>query len=206
MNKVIHAAVRRDLARLEAALGAVDDGDLRRAGDLNRAWRQLHDQLRHHHHQEDTIIFPTTIGLGIDPALVDTLESEHQAMAQALDDIDAAMRSYAGSGTLVDAAIALEAMRRGHGVVDQHLTHEEGEFEPLVRQHLESDAWKAAMRQIRKQPPKRAGWFFAWLSDGLSDEAKKYLDSEVPTPVQFVFGRGFGRGYHKTIAPIWQRA
>ena len=65
MNKVIHAAVRRDLARLGGALDSVSDGDRKRAADLGRAWRNLRDQLRHHHEQEDTILFPVMVHLGM---------------------------------------------------------------------------------------------------------------------------------------------
>ena len=38
MNKVIHAAVRRDLDRFVAALAAFPDGDAERAAGLGRAW------------------------------------------------------------------------------------------------------------------------------------------------------------------------
>jgi hemerythrin-like domain-containing protein len=203
MNKVIHAAVRRDLARLGGALDEVTDGDRRRATDLCRAWRNLRDQLRHHHEQEDTILFPVVVHLGIDPALVEALEAEHRAMSAAMDEVDTAMSSYSTSASAADAADAADAVRRGTGVVDHHLAHEEGELEPLVREHLESAEWKAAMRQLRKQPPRKVGWFFAWLDDGASDEARAYVASEVPAPVRFVFGRVFGRGYRRTVAPTW---
>jgi hemerythrin-like domain-containing protein len=203
MNKVIHAAVRRDLARLGGALDAVSDGDRKRAADLGRAWRNLRDQLHHHHEQEDTILFPVTVHLGIDPALVETLEAEHQAMARALAEIDTGMGSYSTSASAADAADAADAVRRATTVVEQHLVHEEEELEPLVRPHLESTEWKAAMRQIRKLPPRQAGWFFAWVEDGASPEARQVLAEEVPAPVRLVLGRVFGRGYHRTIAPVW---
>jgi len=203
MNKVIHAAVRRDLARLGGALDEVTDGDRRRATDLGRAWRNLRDQLRHHHEQEDTILFPVAVHLGIERALVDALESEHQAMSRALGEIDTAMGSYATSASAADAADAADAVRRGTAVVDHHLAHEEGELEPLLRDHLGSPEWQSAMRRLRRQPPRQAGWFFAWLEDGASPEARAFIGSEVPTPVRMVLGRVFGRGYHRSIAPVW---
>jgi hemerythrin-like domain-containing protein len=203
MNKVIHAAVRRDLARLGGALDEVSDGDRRRATDLARAWRNLRDQLRHHHEQEDTILFPVAVHLGVERSLVDALEEEHQAMSRALVEIDKAMGSYATSASAADAADSADAVRRGQTVVDHHFAHEEGELEPLLRDHLESSEWKAAMRQLRRQPPRQAGWFFAWLQDGASDEARAYLGAEVPAPVLMIFGRLFGRGYHRAIAPVW---
>ena len=41
MNDIVHAAVRRDLARMEAALRAFPDGDGERARQLQRAWALL---------------------------------------------------------------------------------------------------------------------------------------------------------------------
>jgi Hemerythrin HHE cation binding domain len=204
MNKVIHAAVRRDLVRLETALSAATGRDPGRAGDLQRAWAQLHDQLQHHHRQEEDVIFPAVVSLGVDASLLEELESEHAAMMDALGEIDAAMTTYAASGTAADASLAADAVRRGSVVVEAHLAHEETELEPALRPHLESAEWRAVERQIRRQPPSRVGWFFAWLQDGGPDEARAYLASTIPGPVRFVFGRLFGRGYHATIAPVWR--
>ena len=203
MNKVIHAAVRRDLARLDAALGSAREGDRGRAADLQRGWAFVRDQLDKHHRQEEDLIFPAVVGLGVDPALIATMESEHDAMMTALGDIDAAMTSYAGSATRADADAAAEAVRRGSDVVERHLAHEEAELEPAIRPHLGSDGWKAVEKQLRKQPPGEAGWFFAWLQDGGSPEAQQFLAGTVPGPVRSVLSRVFGRGYHRTIAPVW---
>ncbi len=114
------------------------------------------------------------------------------------------MRSYATSAAATDAAAAAEALRRGIPVVEGHLAHEEAELEPLMQPHLESAQWKAVERQLRKQPPKTSGWFFAWLQDGASEEVMRFLGSTVPAPVRFVFAHGFGRGYQKSVAPVWR--
>lgn len=204
MNKVIHAAVRRDLRRLEHALTTVRNGDRRRAGDLRRAWEHLDSQLHHHHDQEEALVFPAVVGLGIDPALVEEMESEHDEMVRALEDIDHAVRAYSASATVADAAAAAEAVRRGSVSVQRHLAHEEAELEPALRPHVGSAEWKAVEKQLRKQPPTKAGWFFAWLEDGASDDVRAYLGSTVPGPVRFVFSRAFGRGYHRAIAPVWR--
>lgn len=203
MNKVIHAAVRRDLARLEDALDSVSDGDQRRARDLNRAWKNLDAQLHHHHQQEDTLLFPVAVHLGADRSLVEALEAEHQAMGRALADIDSAVTSYAASASAVDAADAADTVRRGRAVVEQHLAHEEADLEPLMQTYVDTPEWTAAMKQVRQQPPRTAGWFFAWLEDGAGDDERAYLAANIPAPLRFVFSRGFGRGYHRTVAPVW---
>ena len=203
MNKVIHAAVRRDLVRLEQGLDGVAEGDRARAADLRRGWDQLQAQLRHHHDQEETTIFPAVVRMGVDPALVTVMEGEHDVMIAALDDIDTSMRTYAAGASVADASAAAEAVRRGRAVVDRHLAHEEDEFEPLVRPYWETAEWKAVEKQLRKQPARKAGWFMAWIQDGASDEVRTYLRGAMPRPVLVVFSRVLGRGYHRQIAPIW---
>ena len=136
MNKVIHAAVRRDFGRLDRALVAAGDGDRARAGDLYRAWRHLARQLRDHHEQEDRILWPRLASLGISADLLAEMESEHQAMASALDDIEAVMATYAANASAEAAATALAAVRSGLEVVEHHLDHEEGEIEPALIPHL----------------------------------------------------------------------
>lgn len=204
MNKVIHAAVRRDLARLDSALATVSDGDRSRATALGRAWTNLRTQLHHHHTQEDTILFPAMQRLGVDSSLLATLEGEHDVMSRALDEIDAAMRSYATSASAADGAAAHDAVRRGTPVVENHLAHEEAELEPLLQPHLESVEWRMAMRELRRQPVKQVGWFFAWIDDGASEDARAYVRHELPAPLRFVFARGLGRGYTRRVAAAWR--
>jgi DUF438 domain-containing protein len=204
MNQVIHAAVRRDLARLASALGAAPDGDRARAADLNRAWGQLYDQLRHHHEQEDTLLFPAFARAGIPSGLIETMESEHQVMVSALQDVDAALSSYAASGSAADAATAREQVTTASVVVERHLAHEEAELEPALLSHEDDPVVREAMKAVRKQPPGQIGWFVEWLRDGASAEALAALDATIPRPVQKVFGTVFGRGYRTTIAPVWR--
>ena len=87
--------------------------------------------------------------------------------------------------------------------IERHLDHEERELEPLLIPHFESEEWKEVERKLRKEPPKVAGQFFAWLTDGMSDEGRSYLKSTVPRPVVSILGHVFGRRYHKNIAPVW---
>jgi hemerythrin-like domain-containing protein len=206
MNQVIHGAVRRDLGRLATALETAPDGDVARAGDLHRAYAHLHGQLKHHHEQEDQHVFPALRRLGIDPALLEEMDSEHGAMSDALDTTAAAMRRYAGTGAAADASSARAELERTRAVVERHLAHEEAELEPLMLPHLESEEWKRAERGLRKAPPTTTGRFFAWITDGMEPESRSYLRSAIPAPVVFVFSKVLGRQYHRTVAPVWQSA
>jgi hemerythrin-like domain-containing protein len=204
MNRVIHAAVRRDLTRLDAALGAVQDGDTARAQQLQRAYAALHEQLSHHHQQEDAIVFPALKRMGIDATLVGEMDTEHHAMADALDETATVMRRYATSSSSADAAAALESVRSTTQVVERHLAHEEAELEPLMEPHKDDPIYKQAEKDVRKGPVTQAGVFFAWLTDGMEPHVESSLRSHVPSPVVLVLRKVFGRRYYREVAPAWK--
>jgi hemerythrin-like domain-containing protein len=204
MNRVIHDAVRRDLERLVLALEGVPDGDSARARDLERAFANLRNELTHHHEGEDRWIWPMLAKVGVDPDLLATMESEHHSMSEALAETGAAMKDFAASGSATDATAARESVVRAQSVVEQHLTHEEEDLEPVLIPHFESAEWKEVEKLLSRQPPSVAGPFFAWVTDGISDQDRTFLRSTVPTPVTFVLGRVFGRRYYRDIAPVWQ--
>ena len=205
MNRVIHGAVRRDLDRLSTALDDLPDGDRERAQALERAFANLRRELTRHHEGEDTYVFPMLTSLGVEPTLIDAMESEHSAMSDALADTSAAMSALARSGAPSDAAAARASVVRTQAVVEQHLDHEEDELEPQLRPHLESPEWKAVEKKLRRQPPGVAGRFFAWVTDGMGDAERAYFRATVPPPVTFVLARTFGRRYYRDVAPVWQR-
>ncbi len=204
MNQAIHQAVRRDLDRFDAALASFPAGDRHRAEQLHRAWTNLHLELTRHHEGEDDLIWPMLEAKGIDPELLRGMESEHQDMARALAEGDAAMDALVSAPTPERAAQAREVLADTRRVVRHHLEHEERELEPVLLPHLESAEWKAVEKQLRSGPPGVAGRFFAWLMDGLDPQTTAFVYSTVPKPVVLVLGRVFGRRYHKEIAPAWR--
>jgi hemerythrin-like domain-containing protein len=204
MNRLIHAAVRRDLDRLTSALDQAADGDRSRAGELQRAFANLRRELTHHHEGEDTHIWPMLAGVGVAPDLLGAMESEHSAMSDALAETDAAMSTYAVSASAADAAAARASMARTRDVVNRHLDHEETDLEPQLLAHADSPEWKAVEKKLSRQPPGVAGQFFAWLTDGMTDEHRAFLKKTVPTPVVVLLGKVFGRRYNREVAPVWR--
>ena len=205
MNRVIHAAVRRDLERLESALGSARDGDVARARQLQRAYANLHLELTHHHEGEDQLVFPFLAQAGVDPDLLKAMDDEHQAMADALGETRSAMAAYASSGSAGDAESAGAGVTRTRVVVDRHLTHEENDLEPLLEPHLGSAEWKRVEKQLRPTSLAATGRFLAWISDGMTEEGRAYLRRTIPPPVTSLLGRIAGRAYHRDIAPTWRR-
>ena len=204
MNRVIHAAVRRDLGRLESALATAPDGDQARARQLQVAYANLHDQLQRHHEGEDAHVFPFLARVEGAAELVDVMESEHQDMADALADARTAVGTYASTGSAGDAHAARDAVVRANDVVERHLDHEEHDLEPLLLPHLETPEWKAVEKQLRPASVADSGRFMAWVQDGMPDEERAYLRSTIPAPVTFLLSRLAGRSYYRDVAPAWQ--
>jgi hemerythrin-like domain-containing protein len=204
MNRVIHEAVRRDLARLETALGTARDGDVVRARQLDRAYDNLHRELTRHHEGEDTYVFPFLAEAGLPSDLLTAMDDEHHAMAEALAETRTAMAAYRESGSAADAESARASAARTATVVNRHLDHEERDLEPLFRPLLDTDGWKATEKKLRRASPVVIGLFFAWVQDGMTDEGRAYLRSTIPSPVTTFFSRVPGRGYHREIAPTWR--
>jgi hemerythrin-like domain-containing protein len=205
MNRVIHAAVRRDLDRLAAALSTFPAGDTGRARDLERAYANLHRELTRHHEGEDVHIWPMLSTAGVAPDLLGAMESEHHAMADALTGTAAAMTTLARSGSAADAAAAYASVVHTRDVVARHLDHEETELEPEMVPYLETPEWHAVEKKLRRQPLGVTGRFFAWITDGMDDQQRAFLRGTVPPPVVAVLVRVFGRGYTREIAPVWRR-
>ena len=204
MNRVIHGAVRRDLDRLSAALESFPAGDRTRARDLERAYANLRRELTHHHEAEDAHIWPMLAKAGVAADLLDTMEAEHHAMAEALAETGTAMTTLAGSASAADAAVARDSVVRTLGVVDRHLEHEENELEPQMQPYLETPEWKEVEKKLRKQPPAVIGQYFAWLTDGMRDDHRAYLRSTIPAPVVTLLSKLLGRRYYKEVAPVWR--
>ncbi len=155
MNQIIHAAVRRDLARTEAALRSLSDGDADRAVGLQRAWAALWGQLRHHHEQEDEHVWPYVRTLAVvDPAVVDAMESEHHAMAAACEAATAAIDTVAADPTATHAAAAADAVAEAARITDAHLEHEERAITPVIQERMETPEWKAIEAEFRKGRPR----------------------------------------------------
>jgi hemerythrin-like domain-containing protein len=206
MNRLIHAAVRRDLNRLSSALRGFTEGDVDRARDLSLAFGNLRRELTQHHESEDTHIWPMLSGVGVDAELLGAMEAEHHAMAEALAATDAAMTTLARTGSAADAAAARASVVRTQEVVERHLSHEEKELEPYIHKYGDTPEWKAVEKKLRRQPPNVAGPFFAWLTDGMTADHRAFLRTHVPMPVVVLLAKLFGRRYYREVAPVWRAA
>jgi hemerythrin-like domain-containing protein len=205
MNKVIHAAVRRDLGRFQQALDSFADGDRGRASDLHRAWANFDAQLTEHHEGEHEIAWTAMKAIGISTPTIDSFDAEHEAMAADLASTRSAMTTLNRTATRADADAAAAAMEKLQTTTVTHLDHEEAETESVLVQKHDDPALKQMGKQFgRRVGMPQAGTFFTWVQDGATPTEKSALRESVPGPVLAIIGGLFGRRYRKEIAPVWR--
>ena len=88
-------------------------------------------------------------------------------------------------------------------VLTSHLAHEERELEPRAAEFYTTPEIKDAQKRARRGHRGNQGTLFAWLLHGADEDAQRGLRREVPPPVLYVSSRMGGRGYRRTVAPIW---
>ncbi len=204
MNKVIHAAVRRDLARFSDALAGFRNGDTARAEQLWRAWENFDFQLTKHHHGEHETAWPALEAVGVSREVLDRMDEEHEAMAQRLAEARDALAALRRVPSADNAALAQRAISELQAVTVAHLDDEEGEIEELYLSRRDDPAIKAMGRAFARVGPREGGVFFAWVADGADAETAQALRANVPGPVLTVMGGLFGRSYRRDVAPVWR--
>ncbi len=202
MNKVIHAAVRRDMDRFIEALTDFPAGNRTRAQQLGTAWDNFDQQLTVHHDGEHEIAWPALQSIGVSKDLLDTLDAEHEAMAAALGETRSAMKTLTRVATADAAKTALMAFENLQAVTLKHLDHEEAELEPVYLKNRETPEIKEMGKKFGKVSPSTGGVFFAWVLDGAGPDEQRTVKEQVPGPVLTILGF-FGRSYRKNVAPVW---
>ncbi|MBF4768054.1 hemerythrin domain-containing protein [Nocardioides agariphilus] len=204
MNKVIHAAFRRDLDRFNAALGRFADGDRGRADQLGRAWDNFDFQLTKHHQGEHEIAWPALARVGVTQQTIDQMDAEHDVMADRLSAARAAMTALRSSPSAANAQTARTALDELRTVTTEHLDHEERELEPVYQAKKDDPAVVEMGKKFAKVGPKEGGVFFKWLTDGAGPAELESINATIPAPVRTIIGAIFGREYSKNVAPVWR--
>ncbi len=202
LNTVIHAAMRRDLARFDTALGGAAPSRAR-AYQLGAAWDNFSAQLHQHHEDEETIYWPAFQRLGFDPVIAEELDSEHQRMIEALHEANARMSDFRRDPSDTSAVAARRAVATLGTVLTRHLDHEEHDLEPWAADQADTPELKACAKAVRKAHRGGAGTFFAWLGDGAGPDESAMMKRTVPPPVLWAITTFGGRDYQKRIAPTW---
>ena len=165
-----HHAFRRDIARLIAAVAKIKSGDASHTEAVRNEWEKSYRQALHGHHTaEDTNIFPD-------------LRSKHPELATALDKLTAQHHQIdpiieqgdAAFANLTHPEEAEAVLHKLKELLDQHLTFEEAEITPSLRDSKEFPA------PANEEMANMYAQGFAWSMQGIAPEVLTAVKAMLP--------------------------
>ena len=155
MMYLMHHAFRRDLADLAAAAPRTPVEDREAWQALAQRWELFSFTLHHHHHGEDTWLWPFLLERATteERAVLEAMEAEHADIDPTLEACAAGfarMRDHADPDARAALAVRLAAARESLG---RHLQHEETEAIALLQRVMTHAEWEAIDEHFKKGLP-----------------------------------------------------
>jgi len=207
MMGIVHAAFRRDLARVRLTLTAAPapQGDRRQAVAAQIIW--LMDRLHAHHQTEDDGLWPLIRRRNPGAAgLLEAMETEHRAIVPAIEALTVATQNYRRSAPGDNARLELiHALDTLTGVLLPHLDREVAEAMPVVAQTLSARDWEAWNKQanVKGEPLRELGLEGHWLIDEIDPEGYQVVADQVPAVPRFILLHAFARPYERRRDAWW---
>ena len=203
MNRVFHAALRRDLERAIGALTAARHPTPAERAALAEHVDLVLDLLHHHHTGEDTGLWPLVRRRAPDlGSQLEMMEAEHVSVACAIVSTRTAARQYAAASDPSVARPLREALVDLSGVLLPHLDHEETEVMPRVMRALTDRDWSTLSRQELRNwnSLALAGTGFVWMADGMPQKDRDVFNRQVSAVFRWLVDKRYGGAYRRRTA------
>lgn len=145
-----HRAMIADAQRLATITADIAAGrrtcDRKRADAITAYLGQLCESVHHHHHIEDTVLWPTLIAAAGDAVDLRELSDDHDQ----LDPLLAAVRAGCAELRIGNAEPLAVAMARLHEVLAEHIADEERTIFPIITGYVAPQAWDKVETAARK--------------------------------------------------------
>ena len=203
MNRLFHAAVRRDLERATNSLTAARHPTPAQRAALAEHVDLVLDLLHHHHTGEDTGLWPLVRRRAPDlGSQLDMMEAEHASVAGAIVSTRAAGRQYAATSDPPAAQRLRDSLVELSGVLLPHLDHEEIEVMPRVMRALTDRDWSALSRKELRNWNSfaLAGTGFVWMADGMAQKDREVYNKQVSAVFRWLVDKRYGAIYRRRTA------
>lgn len=177
MNSNIHAALKREVARLRDALDRLDLADAGQRGGYARRYGFFSDTLHHHHHGEDEFLFPK-VRPRVQPeeaVILDAMAAEHHTLQSSLSRLD---EDFAKLGESSDKVRFREHFDELLAVLEGHCTHEERDGVPVIARYITEEDMKPFHQYNRTNP--NGAMVLAWVCDGATRQQAESTWSMMP--------------------------
>lgn len=207
MMRIVHNALRRDLARASAHLAEPIGHDQRRAIGQHLGW--LMHFLHAHHESEDEGLYPyVRAQAGGDAELLNVLDrmsADHEGIQAGIAGLEAAGAALAeapSDNTARRAAIAIDVLSES---LLPHLRREEDVAMPIVSRLITHREWSALEQEHNVGPKSKSelGFEGHWLIDGASLEDRATVLGLVPPVPRFVLLHGLAGRYRRHATRCW---
>ena len=200
----IHRMYRATFGEAPTLVHGVRDGDAAHADTVGDHLSMLSVSLHAHHEFEDEHLWDTLEDRA--PACtthVERMKQQHAVMLVHLNELDAALPTWRGSGRATDAAAVLAALAGVNEALAVHLPDEEGNIVPVMETVLTQKEVDAASVHGRQATPKGKTW--AQLGAILAaqpDGGDAWLKFHLPPPVRAVWRLVGRRAYLRNRAEL----
>jgi hemerythrin-like domain-containing protein len=201
---MIHRVFRRESRLMIELVGAVQAGDVPRAGTLAESWASYAFGLHLHHTGEDEMLWPALIGrVEGDTDLLERAEAQHQELGGGLETIGALMDRWAQTADAETRDALVEALGEHRRVLSTHLDDEERSVMPLVEKHITAQEWKAlGDRGLAELPKNRLMISLgAMLEDADEREQAEFL-KRLPVAARIVWRLAGQRQYRREMRRV----
>ncbi len=208
MMGIVHEALRRDLRRTRAVLDADAPPRAQREAVADHlVWMM---QFLHSHHEgEDAGLYPAVRARNPEAGpMIDAMDAQHQSVAPAIAEVDAAARQYRVDDQDGEAKKLLAAIDDLESVLLPHLRQEEDEMMPIVAVTLTDEELTRIEDEffVKGKSLVELGREGHWLIDDLPPDLRGVVTSAVGAVPRFVLLHGFARSYRRRSAVRWGRS
>lgn len=192
MLMLSHHAFRRDITRFLNAVTQIKAGDTSRIADLQQEWTQsLHAGLHGHHHVEDTAMFPDIKAKHPEAAdAINTLTEQHHHIDPLLAKGDAVFADLAHPEHAEALLAELKAL------LDEHLTFEEANITPLLRNE------KTFPAPPNDEAAAMYAGGFAWSMQGIAPSVLTEVQKMLPAAVAAALPAA-QQAFHERCTRVW---
>ncbi|MEV8511597.1 hemerythrin domain-containing protein [Dactylosporangium sp. NPDC051484] len=189
----VHQVYRRELRLLATLVADVAEGDHDRAAVVGEHLTDITDSLHEHHVGEDSLLWPLLLDrAGPQADLVHRMEKQHGELHELLREVAELNPRWREKAAAADRDRLAGIVDRVSALTDEHLTDEERNVLPLIRQHITPDEWQAFEVRGRDSIPQEKALVFLGigLEDATPHEREKLVGGLPPEVLQFWEGPG----------------
>src|SRR4051812_25361595 len=201
---LIHRALRSGARMLADATSGIADGEPcsreRQRAIVQISLSVLHE-ITHHHQREDDVLWPVIAAAADGAVDLEPLSDDHTELHEVLERAGVALPLFArdpSTGAPVLAPVLTELA----DLLDEHITEEEAEVFPVIREHVSAADFAACEKRFQKGSSVGHLFFvLPWVISQCSPEERAAVMADAPGMLKVLLKLSEGR-WHRRRAVV----